>query len=347
MKAIYTARTNKTPLAQDRYSRQTLLPEIGKSGQKRLAGARAVVIGCGALGTHTVSFLVRAGVGEVHVIDRDIVDITNLQRQTMFDELDVGRAKAKVAQERAARINSEVTAIGTVAEINATTVEGLIEGADVVIDATDNMETRFIVNDACVKHAIPWVYGGAVGVSGMVLAVVPEGPCLRCVFRSLPEPGELPTCDTSGIVNTLPAAVSALQATEAFKILTGKKPNPELLVLDIWAPDVQKVKVRKDPACPSCGKKDFEYLVPKSGKLATTLCGRNSVQVTPAKARKGDLGEVKKRLGKLGRVTSVDGVLKFRAQDADLTVFPDGRTIVTDTSDPVRAKNLYSKYIGD
>jgi len=324
-----------------------LLPEIGRSGQKRLAKGRAVVIGCGALGTHSVSFLARAGVGDIRVIDRDIVDITNLQRQTLFEEADVGRPKAKVAEGRIARTNSAIKGSGTVSDVNAGNIEGFLDGADVVIDATDNMETRFLVNDACVKLGIPWVYGGAVGVSGMVLAIVPDGPCLRCVFRSLPEPGELPTCDTAGIINTLPAAVSALQVTEAFKILMGKKPSPELMVLDVWNPDIQRIKVKKDPQCPCCGRRRFEYLTARRGKVALTMCGRNSVQVTPAKARKGDLGGVAKRLAKLGDVSVVEGVVRFRAKDAELTIFPDGRTIVAGTADPVRAKDLYSKYVGD
>lgn len=334
-------------MAQDRYSRQTLLPEIGTSGQKRLSKGRAVVIGCGALGTHSISFLARAGVGSVLVVDRDVVDISNLQRQTLFEEADVGRPKAKVAQERLMRMNSDIEAAGTVADVNAGNIEGFLAGADVVVDATDNMETRFIVNDACVKLGIPWVYGGAVGVGGMVLAVVPDGPCLRCVFRSLPEPGELPTCDTAGIVNTLPAAVSALQVTEAFKILMGKRPSPDLQVVDVWAPDIQKVRVKKDPTCPCCGGRRFDYLTAQRGKLAVTMCGRNAVQITPAKPRKGDLEGVRRRLAKIGKVTVTEGIVRFESRDAELTVFPDGRTIVAGVSDPVRAKDLYSKYVGD
>lgn len=334
-------------MKHDRYSRQTLLPEIGPAGQKRLAKGHAVVIGCGALGTNSLSFLARAGVGRITIIDRDVVDITNLQRQTLFEEADVGRAKAKVAEERISRINSDIEVSSTVAEINAGTIERLLKGADVVVDATDNMETRFIVNDACVKHGIPWIYGGAVGVSGMVLAVVPEGPCLRCVFRSLPEPGELPTCDTAGILNTLPAAVSALQVTEAFKVLLGKPTTEELLVIDVWTPDIQRIKVKKDPGCPSCGQGKYEYLTAMRGKVAVRMCGRDSVQVTPAKAMRGDLAGMKRRLAKLGTVTATDDIVKFKSRDAELTIFPDGRTIVSNTSDPVRAKDIYSKYVGD
>ncbi len=247
-------------MTESRYSRQVLLPEIGPQGQKRLAEAKAVVIGCGALGTHSLSLLVRAGVGAVTVADRDLIETTNLQRQTLFSEEDIGRPKAEVAEERLRRINSAIEVRGIVGEVDRTNVERLVEGATVVVDATDNMETRFLVNDACVKHGIPWVYGGAVGVSGMVLVVTADGPCLRCVFPGMPEPGSLPTCNTVGIANTLPGVVSSTQVTEAFKIMMGKEHVPGLLVLDVWSHEIETVRVGKDPLCPCCGRRDFEHL---------------------------------------------------------------------------------------
>lgn len=238
---------------EDRYSRQVLLPEIGPQGQERLAKARAVVIGCGALGTHTLSFLVRAGVGSVTVVDRDVVELTNLQRQTLFQEDDVGRPKAEAAEERLRKVNSDVSVKGVVVDVTLANVEKLIGNATVVIDATDNMETRYLVNDACVKLGIPWIYGGAVGVSGMVMVVAKDGPCLRCVFPNPPLPGELPTCNTVGIVNTLPSMVASMQVTEALKLMMGKEHTHELMVLDAWNQDIQKIKVAKDPACAACG----------------------------------------------------------------------------------------------
>ena len=240
-------------LRESRYSRQVLLPEIGPEGQERLARARAVVIGCGALGTHSLSFLVRAGVGGVAVVDRDSVEITNLQRQTLFQESDVGRPKAEAAQERLRNINSEIAVKGTVADVREANVDGLVAGATVVVDATDNMETRYIVNDACVRLGIPWVYGGAVGVSGMVMVVAKGGPCLRCVFPNPPPSGQLPTCNTVGIVNTLPSMVASMQVTEAFKLILGREHTRELMVLDVWNQDIQRVKVVKNPACAACG----------------------------------------------------------------------------------------------
>jgi len=331
----------------DRYSRQTLLPEIGPNGQKKLSNSRAVVIGCGALGTYALGFLARAGVGQVVVVDRDVIDLSNLQRQSLFEEGDVGRPKAKVAEERLRRINSDIEIWGVVADVNYSNIQKFIRGASVVLDATDNMETRFLINDACVKNRIPWIYAGAVGVTGMVMGILPDGPCLRCVFPELPQPGQLPTCDTVGIINTLPSAVASIETTEAFKIMLGKERMKELYVLDIWAGDLQKIKVRKDPRCETCGKGNFEYLRAHKRKLAVSMCGRNAVQVIPARERKGDLVNLERKLSKLGQTSIVDGVLRFKAKGADLTVFPDGRTIVAGTTDLARAKTLFSKYIGD
>ena len=247
-------------MSQDRYSRQTLLKEIGEEGQTKLASSKAVVVGCGALGTHASSLLARAGVGSILIVDRDRVELSNLQRQTLFSEADVGEHKATVAEKLLKTVNSEIEIRSSVVEVKPDNVEGLIAGATVIVDATDNMETRFVVNDACVKLGIPWIYGGAVATSGMVMAVVPKGPCLRCVFPRLPPAGQLPTCDTVGIVNTLPSIVASMEVTEALKVMLGQETTRELIVLDVWSHEVQKVKVRKNPECDSCGKhRYYEY----------------------------------------------------------------------------------------
>lgn len=245
------------PLTEDRYSRQILLKEIGQEGQALIGSSRVVVVGCGALGTHSASLLARAGVGSVTVIDRDAVELSNLQRQTLYEEGDVGRHKAEVAEERLRRVNPTIEMKGVVVDLTPDNVEKLVEGATVVVDATDNMSTRFVVNDACVKLGIPWVYGGAVGVSGMVFATVTDGPCFRCIFPGLPDPDDLPTCNTVGIINTLPSTVASLEVTEAVKIMLGKRPSPHLMVLDIWSPELQMVKVSRNPECPSCVKQEF------------------------------------------------------------------------------------------
>lgn len=324
-----------------------LLPEIGPKGHAKLARAKVVVVGCGALGTYSLSFLARAGVGDIAVIDRDIVDITNLQRQTLFSEADVGRPKAKVAEEALRKVNSEVKVRGMVADLNFTNIEKLVKDVDLVVDATDNMDTRYLVNDACVKHEVPWIYGGAVGISGMIFAIVPGGPCLRCLFPSVPQPGELPTCDTVGIINTLPSVVSSFQVTEGFKILMGKPHTKEMIVIDVWNEEVQKIRVKKNPRCPTCGAGDYEFLSAKTRKLVVSMCGRNAVQIVPARPGKTDLKDLGKKLSKLGKVRVESEVLRFVAKDADLTVFRDGRTIVSGTTDMTKAKTLFSKYVGD
>lgn len=334
-------------MKENRYSRQMLLPEIGPGGQKKLDKSKALVIGCGALGTYALSFLVRAGVGQVYVVDRDIIDISNLQRQSLFGEKDVGRPKAKVAEEALKEINSEIEIHGEVADISYTNVQRIVKDATVVLDATDNMDTRFLVNDACVKLGMPWIYAGAVGVTGMVMPVVSDGPCLRCVFPTLPQPGQLPTCDTVGIVNTLPSMVASIEVTEAFKIMQGKEPFKELLVLDTWQGELQKVKVRKNPECDCCGKRHFPYLQAQQRKLVVSLCGRNAVQIIPAEPLKDGLADLRKKLSRSGTASIADGVLRFKTVGVDITVFRDGRTIVGGTTDLSKAKTIFSKYVGD
>ncbi|MEM2891068.1 MAG: ThiF family adenylyltransferase [Thermoplasmata archaeon] len=334
-------------MKESRYSRQTLLPEIGPAGQKKLGRSTAVVIGCGALGTHALSFLVRAGVGKVRVVDRDVIEESNLQRQTLFSEKDIGRAKAKVAEEHLRAVNSEIHIEGLVADVSFANIQSIVRDATVVVDATDNMDTRFLVNDACVKLGIPWVYGGAVGTTGMVMPIVPGGPCLRCVFVSPPPPGELPTCDTVGIINTLPSVIASLEVTEAFKIMLGKEPLKELMFVDVWQGEIQHIRVMRNPECECCGKRNFEFLQAKRRKLVASLCGRNAVQIVPSRPLRGGLEPLRKKLSKLGRTETVDGLLRFRDGKVDLTVFPDGRTIVANTTDIAKAKTVFSKYVGD
>jgi len=334
-------------LKENRYSRQVLLPEIGAVGQKALGKSYAVVVGCGALGTHALSFLVRAGVGKVKVVDRDIVEESNLQRQTLFSEEDIGRAKANIAEDRLREVNSQIEIKGETIDLSYANIQGVLRGATVVLDATDNMDTRYLVNDACVKSGIPWIYAGAVGTTGMVMPIVPEGPCLRCVFPSPPQPGELPTCDTVGIVNTLPGVVASLETTEAFKIMQGRQPIKELIFVDVWLGDLQRIKVKKNPDCECCGKRNFEFLQAKKRKFAVSLCGRNAVQIVPAGPLKGDLDHLRKKLSRLGKTEMIDGLLRFRTKAAEITVFPDGRTIVGGTTDLAKAKTIYSKYVGD
>lgn len=234
-----------------------LLPEIGGDGQKKLSNSKVVVVGCGALGTHASSLLVRAGIGKVTVLDRDTVDITNLQRQTLFGEDAVGEPKAKIAERQLKLVNSQIEIEGLVVDVTSENVEKLVSGSDVVVDGTDNMRTRFIVNDACVKLGIPWIYGGAVGTAGMILSIRPEGPCLRCVFPRLPPREATPTCDEVGIINTLPSVVASIEVTEAIKVLLGEQTIPELMVVDVWSGDLQKVRIKKNSSCMTCVRHEF------------------------------------------------------------------------------------------
>ena len=242
---------------QERYSRQELLKEIGAEGQRKLSEGKVSVVGCGALGTHASSLLARAGVGEIVILDRDVVDITNLQRQTLFGEDSIGQPKANVAESILRSVNSEISVQGIVADVNQENVEELLAGSDVVVDATDNMRARFTVNDACVKLGIPWIYGGAVGTAGMVLAVRPEGPCLRCVFPKLPPREATPTCDEVGIINTLPGVVASVEVTEAMKVLLGMRTTEELMIVDVWSEELEKIRVVKNKDCISCVRREF------------------------------------------------------------------------------------------
>ena len=209
------------------------------------------------MGTHASSLLARAGVGDITILDRDVVDLTNLQRQTLFSEEAVGQPKAEVAERQLRLVNSEIVVRGTVVDVAPDNVEDLLANADVVVDATDNMKTRFVVNDACVKLGIPWIYGGAVGTAGMILAVHSEGPCLRCLFPTLPPPEATPTCDDIGIVNTLPSVVASIEVTEAFKVLLGEETTPELMIIDVWSGDLEKVRVTKNSECVTCARHEF------------------------------------------------------------------------------------------
>lgn len=330
-----------------RYSRQVLLSHIGEAGQQRMARGSALVLGCGGLGTVSANLLVRAGVGRAVVVDRDVVDLENLQRQVLYGERDVGRPKAEVAAEMLRAANSEVAIDSITADVNPYNIEALIEDMDVVVDGTDNLETRFLLNDACVKHSIPWVYGGAVETSGMVMSVLPGGPCFRCVFPGLPPPGSLPTCDTAGVLNALPGLIASIQATEAVKILLGDRPCTDLLVWDLWDWDVQRVKVERREDCDCCGSGRYEYLETARGKTVTTLCGRNAVQVVPKEGTHVSLDGLAERLARAGDVEGGGSVLYFRTDGYEFIVFKDGRAIIKGCEDEARARALYSKYIGD
>lgn len=243
----------------DRYSRQILLRQLGLEGQHDLARHAVLVVGCGALGSHQAELLTRVGVGTVRVVDRDVVELSNLPRQTLFDEADVAarRPKAKAAALHLPRINADTTIDARVVSVDADTFGPLLEGISVVLDATDNFATRYVVNDVCVARGVPWIYGGVLETAGMTMAVVPgRTPCLRCIFPEPPVDGTVPTTATLGILNTLPALIAARQVTEAIKILLCPDAvNPHLVQLDLWSNEIRQLKVVREPGCPACGKR--------------------------------------------------------------------------------------------
>src|SRR5262245_40660168 len=293
------------PKSPERYSRQVRVPGIGKAGQERIGQSRVTLCGCGALGTVIANHLVRAGVGFVRIADRDFVEISNLQRQVLFDESDVSGnlPKAVAAANKLRAVNSAVTVEPVVADIDRTNILALCRDADVILDGTDNFEVRYTINDTAVKLGKPWVYGGAVGSEGMTMTIVPgQTPCLRCVFEASPGPGEVGTCETAGVLAPVVSIVASFQAAEALKILAGKTDaiNRELLVLNVWENTSRRVKVAplagRKGECPCCAKRSFEWLDGAHGTQTTTLCGRNAVQVTQRRASALNFGELARQL---------------------------------------------------
>jgi len=336
----------------ERYSRQILFEGIGADGQRRLGASRALIVGCGALGSAQVEMLARAGVGRLRIVDRDFVEGSNLQRQTMFTERDARERtpKAVAAARRVAEINSEVAVEAEVADVNQSNVERLVEGCDVVLDGTDNFATRFLVNDACVKHGVAWVYGAAVGSYGVTLTVRPHvTPCLRCVFPEVPAAGSAPTCDTAGVIMPIISVVAAVQVTEALKLLTGSVENLHggLMQFDVWRNEWRRISAgARAPDCPACALGRFESLEAEAGDLATVLCGRDAVQVSPRGAVALDLDALAARLRAAGEVKSNEYLVRLRAGEYELTVFRDARAIVRGTDDAAVARSVYARYVG-
>ncbi|MDI6916338.1 MAG: ThiF family adenylyltransferase [Thermoplasmatales archaeon] len=331
----------------ERYSRHILLKEIGEEGQVKLSKSSVVIIGCGALGNTIANNLVRAGIGEIKIIDRDIIEMNNLQRQILFDEEDLGLPKAWAAVKKLQKVNSKIKIKAVVEDLNNTNIEGIIKGADLVIDGTDNMETRFLINDACIKHKIPWIYGGAIGTHGMSMSIIPNNtPCFRCVFQVLPEPGVLPTCDISGVLNTIPSIIASIESTEALKILLGKSINNNLLIYDVWAHDFQSVKIKKNNECECCVKHNFEFLNAEKKTRITLLCGENAVQITPTKTGILSFESLAQKLQKSGNVKMSRIILRFTVDSYQINIFKSGRAIVYGTNDEKTAKSLYAKYVG-
>ena len=338
----------------ERYTRQILFQHIGEERQKVLMNSSAVVIGCGALGTVSSSYLTRAGIGHIRIIDRDFVEESNLQRQILFDENDISEnlPKAIAAQRKLQKINTKIKIEGIVTDINYSNIDELTEGVDIIIDGTDNFETRFLINDYCIKNSVPWVYGACIGGRGVLMNIIPsETPCLRCVFETIPQIGSFPTCDTAGVIGPIAGIIASVQVTEAIKILTKDygSVNKKLLEIDVWDTKFKQIDVsdlKELNNCPTCKLHNYTFLEAEDGVMTTFLCGKNAVQVMSRNTGNINLEQLEQRLGSITDVSRNAFMLRFKVKDHEFTVFPDGRAIITGTADSSTAKNLYSKYLG-
>lgn len=340
-------------MSSERYSRQILFPPIGQAGQERLANARVLLVGCGALGCAHAETLARGGVGYLRIVDRDFVERSNLQRQTLFTENDADERlpKSIAASNRLKQINSSIIVEPIVVDATNSNVEQLIAGCDLVIDGTDNFQVRYLVNDACVKTGTPWIYGAAVSSYGTTMTILPDRtPCLRCIFGEIPAVGSAPTCDTAGVIMPIIATISAVQTTEAIKLLVGDRAalHGSLLQIDLWSNERHAIKLQKpDPECVCCGARSFEFLTAESAEFAAVLCGRDAIQIAPAAASNVDLGRIAESWRTAGPVKQNEYLIRTTHNGYELTLFADGRAIIKGTDDVAAARTLYSKLVGN
>jgi len=342
---------------REKYSRQILFAGIGEDGQENLLRSKAVLVGCGALGTVVANLLTRAGIGSLRIIDRDFVEPSNLQRQTLFEESDARDSlpKAVAAERRLRSINSGVHVEGIVADLTPQNAEELLSGFPLILDGCDNFETRLLMNDAAISFNIPWIYTAAVGSYGVTLTVLPgKTACLACLLESGDEAdqreriGNEETCDTTGVLGSAASAIASIEATEAIKTLAGKSDprHGRLVSCDVWSGKFQSVRATRNPDCRACARRDFAYLA-GGAQPHITMCGRDSVQIHE-RSRRIDLAELGRRLSNASAddVRSNDFLLRCRISPYELTVFTDGRAIVKGTQDPAVARSVYARYIG-
>ncbi|MGH9495272.1 MAG: ThiF family adenylyltransferase [Candidatus Sulfotelmatobacter sp.] len=346
-----TLKTGAAQLANlsERYSRQILFRGIGEKGQRKLAAARVAIVGCGATGSALAGLLARAGIGTLRIIDRDYVEPSNLQRQSLFDEADAEESlpKSIAAARKIGTFNSEIKVEAKVEDLVPANIEVLLEGMDLILDGTDNFETRYLLNDFAVSNSRPWIYSAAVGSYAVTLNVLPgETACMACIFPDSPR-GMVETCETSGILNSTVNFVASIAATEAIKFLVGgtAKMRRTLLSFDLWANEHAEISAAKPRAgCRACGERNFVHLAGEA-RPHITLCGRNSVQIHE-RQRPIDFVEMDRRLRPHGDVRHNDFVLKFWPEPYEMTLFPDGRAIIKGTTDTAVARSLYARYVG-
>lgn len=335
----------------ERYSRQIIASVIGEEGQSKLLKSSVLLIGCGGLGSTTATILVRAGIGKIRIVDRDFVEISNLQRQILFDEDDISFniPKAVLAEKKLAKVNRDVKIEGIVADFNPSNADSFAEGIDLIIDGLDNMEGRFLINDLSVKKGIPWIYGTCLSTYGMTFNIIPEKtPCLRCIYENF-ESRSL-TCETVGIISPIAVLIASIQSAEAMKILMGKENEVrnDLLFIDLWKNEFERIPIShlKKKDCPACGKKKFEFLDGKNISSTVSICGSESIQVNPPTKTSLDLEKILESLKNYGTVFFNEYLVRLLYQNYEITIFKDGRAIIKGTSDPSIAKSLYSKFVG-
>lgn len=334
-----------------RYARQAILPWLGEAGQARLGAATAAVVGLGALGCTSSSLLARAGVGRLLLVDRDFVETSNLARQVLFTEADAAQRlpKAVAAEAHLREARSDLATEIFVADLDAELARHLFARCDLVLDGTDNFETRYLLNDASVSTGKPWVYAGAVSTYGSVMLFRPgETACLRCLFPQAPAPGSAPTCDTAGVLGPAAAAVAAIQAGEAIKLLAGRADlcASGLLTLDLMTWTFGHSPALRDPDCPCCAERRFDFLEEHSGSRTYRLCGRDGIMVLAPKGTRLDLKSIENRLSSIGPVFSNPYLLQTEWEGHRVTLYEDGRALIQNTGDPARARTLYAKYLG-
>ena len=327
-----------------RYLRQEIFREIGKKGQSKLRKSTVAIVGLGALGGVSAELLARAGIGKLILVDRDIVELSNLQRQSLYDESDVGKPKALAAKEKLNKINSEVEIDFFINDLNFENIGKIIDAKniDLILDCADNLETRFLINDFSIKNNIPFIYSSAVGSKGYVFNIIPDknSPCLRCFLK---EVVQLDTCETFGVLNTITRLISAVQANEAIKALLGKNYEKNLLFFDVWKNEMLKIKVNKNRNCACCAKNNFEYLSGKKFSSVVKLCGDNIYQIKTKNMDKKQFCKLKNKLKRIGKVIDFDYCINFNNK---MTIFQDGRTLVK-AKDEKEARSLYSKFVGN
>jgi molybdopterin-synthase adenylyltransferase len=336
-----------------RYARQIIFPGVGEEGQRALLKARLSIIGVGATGSVLANHLARAGIGFLRLIDRDFIELNNLQRQLLFDEDDIAALlpKAVAAARKLRRINSSIAIEEIVAEVTPANIAGFVSDVDLVLDGTDNFATRYLINDACVKLGKPWVYCGVIAAYGMTMTIRPHrSPCLRCVMGELPAPGTVPTCDVAGVIGPIVTLMGSIAAAEAIKLVVGHgNLNAGMIYADLWEGSFDQFDLGGPrPDCPTCGRAEYPFLSAETGARTTSLCGRDAVQVSVIGARTLDLGALADRLraAGIGTIQCNPYLLRAEIDGYEFTVFGDGRAIIKGTADEARASTLYARYIG-